>query len=430
MKTMTKAAVSNLVFGGEQPYGRHIEHTTEHDSEGTDESLTGILNPKLAWIKKWDKLPDSLKEFEKERATKAMQANVALGEAEIRAIKADLDEKRCKILEETDSLGEALEKLDEFDQLNSGWFRDLVEDSASEPGLHKNWVTFTQGDEEVAMDEEGVLIMAKTRADEFLKEPNEHKGNAKRVKLDEKNWDHIKSMEAKRQAIEDWFIAKQNAIFNEYTLGVLSMEITLNRLKNLERVLLQKRDESFQQKALDSIEPPPANLPQMRKREHYLTAGGWVEKWQKSNPDKQFHKELGKSVCLLGKWRVMYTLFTESRKLTGPQFLWLTERNSAIIEAVVGGRKKFTEPVKPSKVPKEDPITINVAKVEREWALIEAVHMLRKLNRIKEFYQAAVENFELDLREWAHTKRVAIYEELKAHMAQHNIQAEEIEHRV
>lgn len=429
MKTMTKAAVSNLVFGGGQPYGRHIEFTTEHDSDGTDESLTGILNPKLSWVKKWDKLPDSLKKFEEERASKAMQVNCNISAAEIKAIQLDLDEQRCRILDETEELGEALEKLEEFDQLHKGWFRDLDDgDMTSEPGMHMNWVTFTQGDEEVAMDDEGVFTMAKTRADEFLQEPNEHSGNAKRVKIEEKNWEHLRSMEGKRKLLEDWFTSKQNAIFNEYLIGAVKMERTIERLKKIEQLLLDKRDESFQQSALDSIEPTPKGTPQFRKRDHYLTAGGWTKKWEKANPGKKFHEEHGKTVFLIGKWRVLFQVFTESRKLTGPQFLWLTERNLRMNEAVLSGAKKIVEPKRPSKEPK-DLITLNVEKIEREWALIEAKRLYGKLNHFREFFLDAEEAFDVEMREWAFNKGIAASAALKTHMEANNITTEDLESR-
>lgn len=429
-KHITKREVSNMVFGADMAYGRIIEFQTEHDTQGTDESLKGVLSPKLDWVKQWKDLPDGLKKYEEERAAKVMGINVRLGMEAVNAIKADLEDKRNEIIENANYEGlndeELSEQLAEFNALNKGIFADFEVDPG-EP-IHPNWITFVQGEEEEEVGEE------KPEREDRVK-----------AKLEKRNWLHLKSFEGNRKEMVEWFHSKQDAIIASVVGCSILKERALKRAVRLNELIDRKRDESFDQRLLDTIEPPPRHLneyekfedkefnisgfrvvgntyPQFRKREHYLNAGGRkgkdpivtkmleetdnVRRMSTRTPEQREEKRVAYEKLFekhsSNKWFQLYMVFVESRKLGTEQYLSLKRRNDALIEAIEG-RLSYI-PSAPEKVVGGTFTQEDADKTERAATLATHVRLLMKLEQMRELYKDAKDACDDDMRMYAYER--------------------------
>lgn len=411
MKNITKREVSNMVFGADMAYGRIIEFQTELDTQGTDENLKGVMSPSLSWAKKgdWRKLPEGLRKFEEERAAKAMGINTRISEEMMRAIQADLDEKRNEIvaacIDEDASDEEMSERLAEFNALNTGIFLDFEDDVGE--AIHPNWVTFVQGEEE-----------------EVITEEKPEKADRVKAKIEKRNWLHLKSFEGNRNEMVEWFISKQDAICSSARCSI-TRERALKRAEKLNELLDKKRDESFDQRLLDSIEPPPyREFPQFRRREHYLNAGGrkgkdvqitkmleqvdGVRRMTARTPEQKEQKRQAYETLFEtysgDKWFQLYMVFVESRKLGTEQYLMLKRRNDALIEAIEGGLSYI--PSAPEKSIAAHVDEEEITNIDRVVTIAAHVRLLMKLNYLRELYKEAVDACDDDMRIFAYERGI------------------------
>lgn len=331
---------------------------------------------------------------------------------------------------------DAYRKMADYEQQHSGALRDHTAD-VGEP-LNPNWITYTQGDERAANDDDEFILPTEERNAEVNPEAEDKVIPS----LEKKNFLHL-----------DWLKAKRDAKFEELKAGVLAAAREAWTQKNTdcliqwERQIHRTRDASFEMKLLNMI-----TAPENRNRNHYIKdAPKHIKELYESSRMLNYeqHEQL---IDMLSVYRravvkrqkpntkildILWDLRSKGAKLLKdketPQ-AQKTENLKSLNEKVMKLRASIAlseeEAAKAVKDVTEGMLgQFNLAKIERQFL----IHYRDVLREKWEYYRDMVDALRTNnptginvfeqqmLLRWAKVKKVAVMKEAKKFTAKHNI---------
>jgi hypothetical protein len=302
------------VEGGKRGF-RVITHTTETDSQGTDENES-ILSNKDLFKSAWQEVA----EFNRQ---------VRIGEAQRSAFHFELLEREEAIVKEweegniTDD--EANGQLDSL----KGCLVDLTDKDMNAYFVERE------------LDESSPELLGfKFDAPDFnrlLDEVDKEYVQFKKVKLEDRNWPHLQSMDDKRIQRFEWLKVKVRTSFDECKrLKMLGYSIIyreeLVKFTALKNKISEARDYSFAHKLLDSLVPAMKGKAWWMKRNFYLKLD-LQRKIRSSGKKFNLNQHLNKVDARA------YSVYNESRGLTFEQHKVLMDgwtKMSAILASPKG----------------------------------------------------------------------------------------------
>lgn len=278
---------------------RVISHTTDLDSQGTDENEPQMTDRELfrsAWME--------VEDFKRQ-----MNINAAIVFAQKQKIKdqeMELVRKGLSAMTEEEK-DEINDEIEELHALNKGCLIDI-----SEKELHPYFI-------ERELDESSPELMGyKFEAKDFNRLFDEvlpDWQSYRKVKLENKNWLHLQAMEEKRNARFEWLKVKIRLAYDNAKMlrNTRLFGKALSEFNSLKNKISEARDYSFAHKLLDSMVPNMKGKPWWQKRNFYLKLD-LQRKLREGNVKFDIYKHLNK------KDRLVYLVYNESRGLTGPHF--------------------------------------------------------------------------------------------------------------